>query len=280
MNANTLSDKVVIVTGAGSGLGKAMALGLAAEGARVTALDVDLDTAKATAAEANGGNVVALAADVTEEADCADAVETTIAELGGLHVLVNCAGLGMPSLRRDYMTNRLNFWQADPERWQRLINVNVRGPFLMARASAPHLIAQGWGRIVNITTSFNTMIRGGNMPYGQSKAALEAASASWADDLADTGVTCNVLVPGGAADTPMIPEDSPSDRSKLNQPVVRVAPICWLASNASDGITGRRFIGRDWDPALAPGQAVENAVAPAAWPELAANASRNQPPTT
>ena len=277
MNANTLSDKVVIVTGAGSGLGKAMALGLAAEGARVAALDVDLDTAKATAAAANGGTVLPLAADVSEEADCADAVKTTIAELGGLHVLVNCAGLGMPSLRRDYMTNRLNFWEADPVRWQRLIDVNVRGPFLMARAAAPHLIAQGWGRIVNVTTSFNTMIRGGNMPYGQSKAALEAASASWADDLADTGVTCNVLVPGGAADTPMIPEDSPYDRSKLNPPTVMVAPICWLVSNASDGITGRRFIGRDWDTALAPEQAVENAVAPAAWPDLAANAARKQP---
>ena len=279
MNDKTLSEKVVIVTGAGSGLGKAMVLGLAAEAARVVALDIDHDAARVTADEASGGTVLPLAADVTQEADCAEAVQSSLTEFKGLHVLVNCAGLGMPTLKRDYMVNRLNFWEADPDRWQRLINVNVRGPFLMARASAPHLIAQGWGRIVNVTTSFNTMIRGGNMPYGQSKAALEAASASWADDLADTGVTCNVLVPGGAADTPMIPEEAPYDRSNLNPPAVMVAPIRWLVSNASDGITGRRFIGRDWDPALAPGRAVENAVAPAAWPELAANASRKQPQT-
>ena len=277
MSNKTLSEKVVIVTGAGSGLGKAMVLGLAAEGARVTALDINHDAAKATANEASGGTVLPLAADVTQEADCAEAVQSSMTEFKGLHVLVNCAGLGMPTLKRDYMVNRLNFWEADPDRWQRLINVNVRGPFLMARAAAPHMIAQGWGRIVNVTTSFNTMMRGGNMPYGQSKAALEAASASWADDLADTGVTCNVLIPGGAADTPMIPEDSPYDRSKLNPPVVMVAPICWLASEASDGITGRRFIGRDWDPAADPSAAEKAASAPIAWPDLAAKASTKQP---
>jgi 3-oxoacyl-[acyl-carrier protein] reductase len=281
MNDNTknydLDDKVIIVTGAGSGLGKAMALGLAAQGARVTALDVDFDAAKATSAEAAGGRVFPLAVDVTEEADCADAVQTTMAEHNGLHVLVNCAGLGMASLKRDYMTNRLNFWEADVDHWQRLINVNVRGTFLMARAATPHLIAQGWGRIVNVTTSFNTMMRGGNMPYGQSKAALEAASAAWADDLKDTGVSCNVLIPGGAADTPMVPEESPYDRSKLNKPEVMVAPICWLASNLSEGVNGRRFKGCDWDPAIAPGAAAKTAGSPIAWPDLAQSASSNQP---
>jgi 3-oxoacyl-[acyl-carrier protein] reductase len=215
--------------------------------------------------------------DVTSVDDCAAAVATTIAELGGLHVVVNCAGLGMATLRIDFMTNRLNFWDADPDQWQRLMNVNVRGPFLLARAAAPHLIAQGWGRIVNITTSFNTMMRGGNMPYGQSKAAMEAATAAWADDLKDTGVSANVLIPGGAADTPMIPQQSGYDRSKLNPPSVMVAPICWLASEASDGVNGRRIIGRDFDPDLPVEEAARNASSPAAWPDLAAGATKGQP---
>ncbi len=272
-----LTGKVVIVTGTGSGLGRAMALGLAERGASIAGVDVSKEGLKATAAAAAPGSILPVVTDVRKADDCANAVRTAISELGGLHVLVNCAGLGMATQRVDFMVNRVNFWDADPDAWQRLIDVNVRGTFLMARAAAPHLIAQGWGRIVNVTTSFNTMIRGGNMPYGQSKAALEAATASWADDLKDTGVSCNVLVPGGAADTPMVPPESAYDRSKLNPPSVMVAPIRWLASEASDGVTGMRFIGRDWDPDLPDEEAVKNAMAPAAWPDLAAGAAADQP---
>ena len=272
-----LTGKVIIVTGTGSGLGRAMALGLAERGARIAGVDVSKEGLEATAAEAAPGSILPVVTDVRKEDDCANAVQTAISELGGLHVLVNCAGLGMATQRVDFMVNRVNFWDADPDAWQRLIDVNVRGTFLMARAAAPHLMAEGWGRIVNVTTSFNTMMRGGNMPYGQSKAALEAATASWADDLKDTGVSANVLVPGGAADTPMVPPESAYDRSKLNPPSVMVAPICWLASDASDGVTGMRFIGRDWDPDLPDEEAVKNAMAPAAWPDLANAASVGQP---
>jgi len=138
----------------------------------------------------------------------------------------------------------------------------------MACAAVPHLIARRWGRIVNVTTSLDSMMRGGNMPYGQAKAAVEGASASWAEDLAGTGVTVNVLIPGGAADTTMIPDHAPFERCLLNPPSVMVAPVCWLASDASDGVTGRRFIGRDWDPALPDAEAAEAAGAPAAWAAL------------
>src|SRR5690606_7677648 len=148
--------------------------------------------------------------------------------------------------------------------WQRLMDVNVRGAFLMARAAASHLMAQKWGRIVNVTTSMNTMIRGGNMPYGQSKAALAAATASWAEDLEGTGVTANVLVPGGAADTPMVPHESPYPRDQLVRPEAMVAPICWLASKDSDGVSQMRFIGRLWDPAASDEANIRAAGAPAA----------------
>ena len=257
-----LSGKICIVTGAGSGLGKAMALGLSAAGAKAT-----------------GGGVVPIQTDITKVDDANNAILKTINGLGGLHVVINCAGLGMPTLRVDYWNNRLYFWQADPDKWQRLMDVNVRGAFLMSRAAAPHLLEQKWGRIVNVTTSMNTMIRGGNMPYGQSKASLEAASAAWADDFIDTGVTCNVLVPGGAADTPMVPNESPYDRDKLVRPDVMVAPACWLASDNSDGINSMRFLGRNWDPDASDEANTKSAGASAAWPDLADAAAAGQPRT-
>jgi 3-oxoacyl-[acyl-carrier protein] reductase len=276
MDSTDLSGKIAIVTGAGSGLGRAMALGLARAGAEVVAADIDEKRAQTTAAEATAGSVMPLAVDVTKGDDCARAVAAAMEAFGGLHVLVNCAGLGMVALRPDYYSNRNLFWEADPERWQRILDVNVRGPFLMARAATPHLVNQGWGRIVNVTTSYNTMLRKGNMPYGQSKAALEAATVSWAGDLEGTGVTANVLVPGGAADTAMIPPGAPYDRGKLTDPQVMVAPVCWLASGASDGVSAMRFIGRDWDPALPAAEAMKKSGAPAGWPDLAAAAARGQ----
>ncbi|MDA1325971.1 MAG: SDR family NAD(P)-dependent oxidoreductase [Proteobacteria bacterium] len=279
MAKRDLSGKICIVTGAGSGLGKAMALGLSAAGAKVAGVDLNLEALTATAKEATGGGVVPIQTDITKVDDANNAISKTIGGLGGLHVLINCAGLGMPTLRVDYWNNRLYFWQAEPEKWQRLMDVNVRGAFLMARAAAPHLIEQKWGRVVNVTTSMNTMIRGGNMPYGQSKASLEAASAAWADDFIGTGVTCNVLVPGGAADTPMVPNESPYDRDKLVKPGVMVAPACWLSSTDSDGINSMRFLGRNWDPDASDEANIEAAGAPAAWPGLAAEAGKGQPAT-
>jgi len=279
MPKRDLNDKICIVTGAGSGLGKAMALGLSEAGAKVAGVDLNLEALTATANEATGGGVTPIQTDITKVEDADNAIAKTISGLGGMHVLINCAGLGMPTLRVDYWNNRLFFWEADPEKWQRLMDVNVRGAFLMGRAAAPYLIDQKWGRIVNVTTSMNTMIRGGNMPYGQSKAALEAASSAWADDFIDTGVTCNVLVPGGAADTPMVPKESPYERNKLVRPEVMIAPACWLASNDSDGINSMRFLGRNWDPEASDADNIKSAGASAAWPDLADAAAVGQPAT-
>jgi 3-oxoacyl-[acyl-carrier protein] reductase len=273
-DSSPLAGKIVIVTGSASGLGRVMTLGLTAAGARVAALDINEEGAAKTADEAPDGSVLPIRTDVRRAEDCTNAVKRALAGLGGLHGVVNCAGLGMAWLRRDFLSNPVRFWDVEPERWQQLMDVNVRGPFLLACAAVHHLVDQRWGRIVNVTTSFNTMIRGANMPYGQSKAALEAASSAWAEDLAGTGVTVNVLVPGGAADTPMIPEGSPYPREKLVRPQAMVAPICWLMSDASVGVTGMRFVGRDWDPSLPAEENVRRAGSPAAWPDLA-NSARN-----
>lgn len=275
MNSTDLRGRVCLLTGAATGLARAMAHGLAEAGATVLAADLDEKGLNETAglAETLGlsGRIVPVRLDVRDPGQCQAAVSQAEGSFGRLDVLVNCAGLGPVYMRHDFVTRPLPFWEADPERWWTMIAVNLRGPFLLARCAAPGMIARGFGRIVNITTSFSTMIRGGNMPYGQTKAGLEAGTASWAEDLKGTGVTANVLIPGGAADTGMIPRDIVTDRSKLVSPDLMKPPIVWLASDASAEVTGKRFVAqffRPEDPLSAPG------CAPAAWPNLAAAASR------
>ena len=276
MAGGALEGKVAIVTGGGGGMGRAMTLGLAEAGARVLATDVRGEGVEAVAREAGRscgpGRVSAHPADVTRPEDCAGIVARTIEAFGAVHVLVNNAGIGMQTIREDYMNAPVRFWETDVDRWQRMLDVNFKGPYLLARAAAPHMIAGGWGRIVNVTTSLDTMLRAAYTPYGQSKAALEAASASWAKDLEGAGVTVNVLVPGGPTNTGFIPASAPFDRSKLVQPEVMVAPILWLASDASDGVTDCRFVGADWDPGLPPDEAAGKARAPAGWPDAGTRA--------
>ena len=199
--------------------------------------------------------------------------QKTFSQFGAVHVLVNNAGIAIRTLRHDHMDNPLCFWEADVERWRRLMDVNFHGPFMLARQAAPRMIEQGWGRIINVTTSLNTMLRGHYTPYGPSKAALEAASSCWAKDLEETGVTVNVLVPGGPTNTGFIPSDAPFDRARLVQPEVMVAPICWLISDGSDGVTDCRLVGRYWDASLPPSEAAKASKAPAAWPYLGSQAS-------
>jgi NAD(P)-dependent dehydrogenase (short-subunit alcohol dehydrogenase family) len=126
-----------------------------------------------------------------------------------------------------------------------------------------------WGRIVNVTTSLGTMIRSGSSTYGPSKAALEAFSAIMSKDLDGSGITVNVLVPGGVTDTPMVPLEAGFDRQDMIQPEVMAPPLVWLVSDAAGGVTGRRFLAVHWDPVLPPVQAAEKAGAPVAWTSIA-----------
>jgi NAD(P)-dependent dehydrogenase (short-subunit alcohol dehydrogenase family) len=230
----------------------------------VVVADFNADGGELTASlvREQGGEAVFVRTDVSKSDDVVAMVDAAVSHFGGLNFAVNAAAIEFETV---------NLADLADDDFDRMIAVNLRGPFLLARAAAPHMIARKWGRIVNITTSYSTMIRGGNMPYGQTKSGLEAGSASWADDLAGTGVTVNVLIPGGAADTGMIPQDAMPDRSKLVAPSAMVAPISYLSSNASDGVTGKRFVAQFFDseaPLAAPG------CAPVAWPDLAAGASK------
>lgn len=278
----SLRDRVVIVTGGGRGLGREMALALVGAGCRVVVTSAReagelAEVEEEARALAGQGRLAAVRADVRRWEDCEAVVARTLELFGGLHALVNNAGRGLLLISPTFTTEPARFWEAPVEGWREIVETNVVGPFLMARAAAPCMVERGFGRIVNISTSDRTMVRVGYSPYGPSKAALEANSVIWAQDLAGTGVTVNVLIPGGAADTAMIPDHAPFERSALNPPSVMVAPVCWLASAASDGVTGWRFIGADWDPGLPDAEAAHAAGAPAAWAALKRKAARILP---
>ena len=130
------------------------------------------------------------------------------------------------------------------------------------------MLAQKWGRIISVTTSMDTMWRKYGTPYGPSKAGHEALVAAMAGELADTGVTANVLVPGGATYTNMTTQGHDFDTTNMIPASVMQAPALWLASDASSDFTGQRIIGYFWDESAPLNERLEKASAPAAWPQL------------
>src|SRR5438093_13590890 len=151
--------------------------------------------------------------------------------------------------------------------WQRFVATNLSGAWNMTRASIGHLLRQRWGRIINVTTSFAPMLRDGFHPYGPCKAGLEAMSSGHAKEFEGSGVTVNVVLPGGPVDTPMVPQESGFDRKALIPPSVMAAPVVWLCSRAADGITGNRYIAARWDISMTPEQAEQRCRAPIGWPD-------------
>ena len=268
-----LAGRVAIVTGAASGMGRVMARALAGAGASVAGVDIDPSGLDRLAAEpVFGGKLCKVVADVSKTADCQSAVQRVVQSLGTLDILINCAGISM-STAANHEDARIKFFEADPQGWQRILAINCIGAFLMARFAVEPMIKRRWGRIINVTTSFDTMLAAGLSAYGASKSALEACCVSWAKDLDGTGVTVNILVPGGPTDTPgFFPPGKPRPPVLLDPQIMGV-PVVWLASPQSDGITGSRFIARDWDRNLPPSQAAARVRTPAAWPDLAQGAS-------
>ena len=267
-------NRSAIVTGAGGGLGGAMTEALAEAGMQVTAFDID-DSAASRIARRRpdlADRILAVGGDIRSPETCKAVVARTVEKFGALNVLVNNAGAGLSTIRENYYIDNVMFWEVPDERWDAIIDTNVKGAFLMTKAAVRHMLEAGWGRIVNVTTSMDTMIRRGWTPYGPSKAALEACSAIWAKDLDGRGVAVNVLIPGGPANTGMVPRASAPDRNALIQPEIMKAPIAWLASDASDGFTGRRIVADRWDDELPERKAAEKASWPAAWPDLGAQA--------
>ena len=274
MAERPLEGKVAIITGAASpiGLGHAMTVALVRAGARVALLDVHDAWLAQSAAEMHtlGGEdcAVPLRVDITDPAAGEQAVRQTIAALGGLHILINNAGISPRAAEFTVAAPSTNFWDVSPTVWSRVIAVNLSGAFFMSRAVVGHLMAQGWGRIISVTTSMDTMWRKGGTPYGPSKAGHEALVAAMAQELEGSGVTANVLVPGGATSTNMTASTLADARDQLIQPDVMQAPVVWLASEASNGLNGQRIIAYFWDERVPIEARLQQASAPAAWPQL------------
>jgi len=257
-----------MVTGAARGLGLEMARGLARAGAKVLLVDIRgallTEAEAAITAEAGPNMAKAQPCDITDRADCDAAVAAAQATFGGLDILVNNAALGPVHVEESPKTKSRLFWESDPERWADVITTNVIGTFFMSRVAVAPMRAAGWGRIVNVTTSLGTLQRKTNSPYGVSKSAIEAETLIWAQDLEGSGVTVNSLIPGAAADTPFVSAagraNALAGRSILIAPAVMVPPLLWLASTQADGVTGARYVGKLWDPALPPAEAAQAAL--------------------
>jgi len=248
-----------------------MVIGLVRAGARVAMLDNNqewLGRSRREVEDVGGaGCVTAIVADVTDPQAVERAVQQTIAELGGLHILVNNAGTN-PRAAGFAIASR-SFWDIPVAAFDRVVAVNFSGAFYMARAVVGHFRAQGWGRIIGVTTSVDTMHGKGRVPYGPSKAGHEAMVASMAHDLEGSGVTANVLVPGGPTNTNFFSsKKTEAERAALIQPEVMQAPVVWLASDASQACNGRRIIAYYWDERLPLQERLAKASAPAAWPQL------------
>jgi NAD(P)-dependent dehydrogenase (short-subunit alcohol dehydrogenase family) len=266
MAEGQLSGKVVLLTGAGRGLGRAMALALSQQGAQLALVDLDGEELQEVALEiqAIGGrdSVLPLGADVCDPESAATAVHYAAEKFGRIDVVFNNAALGPQAVADDPFGAPPKFWELNPYIFIRMLDINAAGPQLIAAAAVPHMLKNGWGRIVNITTALDAMYVPGMGAYGPSKAALEAHTAIMAKDLEGTGVTANVLIPGGPANTRMIPDATGIARDALIQPEQMQAPAVWLASDGSDGHSGKRFIAALWD------QGLEKASALCAWPQL------------
>ena len=276
MPSNTLQGRVAIVTGAASpiGMGRSITTGLVRAGARVAMLDINEDWLDQTANDMReiGGDdaVLPIIADVTDPESVHNAVQQTISEMGGLHILVNNAGINprTAGFGGSAAGSRTGFFDIVPDAWLKVISVNLSGPFLMANAVAGHMMEQGFGRIIGVTTSMDTMWRKGGAPYGPSKAGHEALVAIMAQDLEGTGVTANVLTPGGATATNMVLPPEGASAEALIQPEVMQAPVVWIASDDASDWNGRRIIAYHWDESLPLAERLEKCGAPAAWPQL------------
>lgn len=267
-----LDGRVCIVSGGANGLGAAMAKGLAGAGARVLIADLDaagLDNVVAHVRSLHGvGSIAACKSDITSEQDVDRIVTAALDAFQRVDVVINNAGTGAQIVRPNFISQPLNSWDIPPEKWRRIMDVNAIGPFMLSRAAIPHMLKNGWGRIINVSTTWETMLRPGFASYGPSKAALESMSAGMAKELEGSGVTVNTIIPGGPVDTAQVPADIGVPRESLLRPDVMVPAILWLASDASAEITSTRFTAAYWSQDAELSDNLRHATEPVAWPQL------------
>ena len=272
MALNTTNAPVALITGAGKGIGRAMALGLLTKGMRIAAVDRDeqsLLELKHLANQSEHSDGLEIFTEDLTSFDAVSLVDRVQQRLGSINILINNAGLGQGQIRNDYHRHPPKFYEVTPEQWRNAIAVNANAVFLLSQVVAKRMLGDGWGRIINVTTSLGTMLRGGYCPYGPTKAAAEGLSAVMASDLDGSGITVNVLVPGGIVNTPMIPGEAPFLRDELIQPEAMLAPLYWLCSGEANNVTGLRFLANQWDDRLVGAEAAKLAGAPIGWKDIA-----------
>jgi len=244
VNTEQLQSTRVLVTGGTTGLGRAMAAALAASGARVVLTSRDRARAEAAAAEIGA---IGIELDVRDESSVSARVEAVYEKLGGLDVLVSNAGIGMRTVNPRFITDPRPFWEVSPDGFRDVIETKMTGSFLIAGAVAPRMLEAGGGRIVMISMNEQTMTRRGFVPYGPAGAGVEALARVMAADLAGTTVTVNILLPGGATATGMIPDELPAEmRARMLDAEIMGPPIVWLCSEQAAGVHDQRIVATEF----------------------------------
>jgi NAD(P)-dependent dehydrogenase (short-subunit alcohol dehydrogenase family) len=235
-----LEGKVVLITGASQGLGRALALAYAKEGAKlaINARSEDSIRPVAEQAEEQGADVLAVAADVSRSTDVERLVSETVERFGGIDVLVNNAGILGP---------RVAIEEYPEDEWRRVIDANLTGPFLVSKAAIPHM--REGGSIINLVSGVSVEGRAEWGAYSVSKFGLEGLNQILAAELQERGIRVNAVDPGGMrtgmrADA--YPEEDPMTRIT---PEENVDVFLYLASDESSGVTGQRFKAQEFQRA-------------------------------
>ena len=230
---------VVLVTGAGHGIGRAVAERFAHEGARVVVNDVaPTAEAAAQAIAAAGGDAIGVVADVANKTDVDRLFETSLAHFGDVNVLVNCAGL---------VNESRHFFEGDEAWWDRVLDVNLKGVYLCSDRAARLMARRKGGCIISMSSGGATKAHRGNVAYDASKGGIEAFTRAAALDLAPYGIRVCALAPGSILTTP-VPEDEQKERGKTI-PLGRMgtaeeiaAGAAFLASDDARYITGHTLV--------------------------------------
>jgi gluconate 5-dehydrogenase len=249
-NMNNLEGFKVLITGASSGLGFEMAKALLGEGALVAVasrpgekLDKSIENLKNL-----GFNPLKLGMDVRDEESVKNAVGVVKEKFQGLDMLVNNAGLGKGRVLSSE-GKEIPFWEMETEAFRDVIDTNLTGYFIVAKHFVPLMISNRRGRIVNVSTSPSTMKMVGQIPYGPSRAGSTALSEIMAKELAEYGISVNVLIPGGAADTGLVPESMREVFKKIGLLPADIMnnSILFLASPYAAGLSEETIIAKELD---------------------------------
>lgn len=241
-------DKVAFITGAGSGMGRAMAEEFAAEGARVVVVDVRKEAAEATVAGIPGGADVAIAveADVSSESDVQAAVEQALEAFGRVDIVCNNAGV-----LDDYATGG----DTSTELWNRILGVNLNGPFFVSRAVLPHMLERGKGVIINTASISSFIAGGGGAAYTASKHGVLGLTREMAFEYGGKGIRINAICPGpihtGMTDHLLTPEGrnehvdaaiAGTPAGRWGKPVEIARLATYLASDDADFVHGSAYV--------------------------------------